>query len=230
MFSGPFDESIIKRGREKKLIEIDIYNIRDWAADKHKTVDDTIYGGGAGMLMKPEPLAASIESIRAKSETFVILTSPRGRLLTNNIAKELSQKTSITIVCGRYEGVDERVRKNCVDDEISIGDFVLSGGELAAMVIVDAVSRFIPGVLGSDESAEDDSFSDSLLEYPQYTRPPVFMGESVPDILLSGNHEKIRKWRRLMSLIETRDKRPDIFNSYKLSKEDIKLLGSFDEK
>ncbi len=200
MFCGPFDESIIKRGRDKQLIEIAIHNIRDWAEDRHQTADDAPYGGGAGMVMKAEPLTACIEAVKSRNPTStVVLTSPQGRRLTHQVASELAQRDGLIIVCGRYEGIDERVREICIEDDISIGDFVLSGGEIAAMTIVDAVSRLIPGVLGSGESAETDSFCDGTLEYPQYTRPREFRGMEVPEVLLSGNHQAIARWRQEQS-------------------------------
>jgi len=229
MFCGPFDESIIKRGRDKQLIEIAIHNIRDWAEDRHQTADDAPYGGGAGMVMKAEPLTACIEAVKSRNpESTVVLTSPQGRRLTHQVATELAQREGLIIVCGRYEGIDERVREFCIEDDISIGDFVLSGGEIAAMTIVDAVSRLIPGVLGSGESAETDSFCDGTLEYPQYTRPPVFRGSAVPDILLSGNHALIRRWRRKESLRKTRVLRPDLLAGITLTPEDRKLLAELD--
>ena len=231
MFSGPFDESIIRRGRDKQLIDIDIHNIRDWAIDRHNTTDDAPYGGGAGMVMKVEPLTACIESVKASHPaSTVVMTSPQGRRLTHRVASELAQREGLIIVCGRYEGIDERVRTLCIEDDLSIGDFVLSGGEIAAMTIVDAVTRLIPGVLGSDESAETDSFCDGLLEYPQYTRPPEFRGVTVPDILLSGNHELIRKWRRRESLRKTRMLRPDLMTGCDLTREDRKLIAELDRE
>lgn len=226
MFSGPFDESIIKRAKVKQLIDISLHCIRDWATDRHHTVDDAPYGGGAGMVMKPEPLAACIEEVKAlQPSSTVVLTSPQGRRLSHNVAAELAGKTGLIIICGRYEGIDERIRSRYADDDISLGDFVLSGGEIAAMAIVDAVSRLLPGVLGSDDSAETDSFSDGLLEYPHYTRPPEFNGLTVPEILLSGNHEMIRKWRRKESLRKTMQLRPDLLSQILLTREDQKLLA-----
>ena len=231
MFAGPFDESIIKRGRDKQLIDIAIHNIRDWATDRHQTTDDAPYGGGAGMVMKVEPLTACIESVKARHPASnVVMTSPQGRRLTHQVASELAQRDGLIIVCGRYEGIDERVRNLCIEDDLSIGDFVLSGGEIAAMTIVDAVTRLVPGVLGSEESAETDSFCDGLLEYPQYTRPPEFRGLTVPEILLSGNHELIRKWRRRESLRKTRLLRPDLMTDRALTKEDRKLLAELDRE
>jgi tRNA (guanine37-N1)-methyltransferase len=225
MFEGPFGESIIRRAVESGLIDIRLHNIRDYAFDKHRTTDDYPYGGGAGMVMKPEPLAACIEEVRAaRPAARVILTTPQGKPFNQPLAEELVREEELLIICGRYEGVDERVRELFVDDEISLGDFVLTGGEIAAMVIVDAVSRLIPGVLGSDESAAGDSFSDGLLEYPQYTRPPEFRGLGVPEVLLSGNHQEIARWRRRLALQRTWQKRPDLLATARLTEEDRKCL------
>lgn len=230
MFSGPFDESIIRRGKDKQLIDITLHNIRDYATDKHQTADDAPYGGGAGMVMKVEPLSSCIETVKAQQpSSTVVMTSPRGRRFTHRIASELASLPGLIIICGRYEGIDERIRDLHVDDDISLGDFVLSGGELAAMTIVDAVTRLIPGVLGSGKSAETDSFCDGLLEYPQYTRPPEFKGLKVPDVLLSGNHEDIRKWRRRESLRTTRTLRQDLLAGIDLTREDHKLLAEMDQ-
>jgi tRNA (guanine37-N1)-methyltransferase len=231
MFAGPFDESIIKRGKDKQLIDIALHNIRDWASDRHQTADDAPYGGGAGMVMKAEPLAACIEAVKAdRPASTVVLTSPQGRRFTHQVAAELARRDGLIIVCGRYEGIDERIRQLCVEDDISVGDYVLSGGEIAAMAIVDAVTRLLPGVLGSDESAETDSFCDGLLEYPQYTRPPEFRGIRVPDVLLSGNHELIRKWRRRESLRKTRLLRPDLLEEIPLTREDRALLAGIERE
>ncbi|KAB0672401.1 tRNA (guanosine(37)-N1)-methyltransferase TrmD [Oryzomonas sagensis] len=231
MFAGPFDESIIRRGKDKQLIEIALHNIRDWATDRHQTADDAPYGGGAGMVMKVEPLAACIEAVKARRPaSTVVMTSPQGRRLTHRVAAELAGSDGLIIVCGRYEGIDERIRQLYVDDDISLGDYVLSGGEIAAMAIVDTVTRLVPGVLGSDESAETDSFCDGLLEYPQYTRPPEFAGIKVPEVLLSGNHELIRKWRRRESLRKTRSLRPDLLEDIALNKEDRALLAEIERE
>lgn len=228
MFRGPFDESIIRRGQDKGLISITLHQIRDYCLDKHRTVDDAPYGGGAGMLMKPEPLAAAITAVKSYNPTaYCVLTTPQGRPLDQHRAQELAAKPGLIIVCGRYEGVDERILQQYVDLELSIGDYVLSGGELAAMVTVDCVTRLIPGVLGSDESATLDSFSDGLLEYPQYTRPPEFEGNKVPDILLSGNHAAIARWRREQSLLRTARKRPDLLTNAALSHKDRALLHDY---
>ena len=231
MFSGPFDESIISRAKDKQLIDISLHNIRDWAADRHQTADDSPYGGGAGMVMKAEPLAAAIRAVEAlNTASTVVMTSPQGRRFTHQVASELAEKDGLIIVCGRYEGIDERIRTLYAEDDISLGDFVLSGGEIAAMAIVDAVTRLIPGVLGSSESAGSDSFGDGLLEYPHYTRPPEFEGIRVPEILLSGNHELIRKWRRRESLRKTRTLRPDLFSLVQLTREDRKMLSELDQE
>jgi tRNA (guanine37-N1)-methyltransferase len=230
MFNGPFGESIIRRAVERGLIDIRLHAIRDYAFDRHKTTDDSPYGGGAGMVMKPEPLAACIEKVTAdRTAARIILTTPQGRPFDQPLAAELAREEELLIICGRYEGVDERVRELFVDDEISLGDFVLTGGEMAAMVIVDAVTRLIPGVLGSDESAAADSFSDGLLEYPQYTRPPEFRGLGVPEILLSGNHLEIARWRRRMALERTRLKRPDLLAAARLSENDRKYLQGLEK-
>jgi tRNA (guanine37-N1)-methyltransferase len=229
MFTGPFDESIIKRAKDKQLIDISLHNIRDWATDRHQTADDAPYGGGVGMVMKAVPLAACIESVKSINPTStVVLTSPHGRKLTHEVAMELALRPGLILVCGRYEGIDERIRSIYAEDDISLGDFVLSGGEIAAMAVVDSVTRLIPGVLGSYESAESDSFGDGLLEYPHYTRPPEFNGLLVPKALLSGNHELIRKWRRKESLRKTRILRPDLLLNVMLSRDDRKMIAEIE--
>jgi len=226
MFDGPLTESILKRACENGLLEVVLHNIRDWALDKHATADDSPYGGGAGRVMKVEPIALAIEAVKLGSpHARVILTTPCGRPFNHQVAEELSREEEVIIICGRYEGVDERVRTLFVDDEISLGDFVLTGGEIAAMVIVDAVARLVPGVLGSGDSALYDSFADGLLEYPQYTRPPEFRGEQVPDVLLSGNHAEIAKWRRKESIRRTLASRPELLDAVEWSKADKKLLA-----
>jgi tRNA (guanine37-N1)-methyltransferase len=227
MFRGPFDESIIRRGQDKGLIQIGLHQIRDYALDRHHTVDDAPYGGGAGMLMKPEPLAACIYAAKAVNpEAPVLLTTPQGKQLSHTLAQELSRQSGLIIICGRYEGIDDRIRQGYVQYELSLGDYVLSGGELAAMVIVDTVTRLIPGVLGSDESALTDSFGNGLLEYPHYTRPPVFDGMSVPDVLLSGNHAEISRWRREQALKRTVEQRPDLLAHVVLTAKDKLFLRS----
>lgn len=221
MFHGPFGYSILARAREQGLIDIHLHNPRDWTTDRHHIVDDYPYGGGVGMVMKPEPLFAAVEAVHEGGP--VILLSPQGRLFTQSVARELSQEARITLICGRYEGIDERIRLRLATDELSIGDYVLTGGELGAMVIVDAVSRLLPGVL-TEGSTEEESHTAGLLEYPHYTRPPEFRGWRVPDVLLSGNHAAIARWRRKQSLRRTRDRRPDLLARYALSDEDQRLL------
>lgn len=228
MFEGPFSESILKRAQERDLLSIALHNIRDATTDKHHIVDDYPYGGGAGMVMKPEPIFTSIEAVYQGGP--IILLTPQGRLFNQQIARELAQEQRISLLCGHYEGIDERVSQHLVTDELSIGDYVLTGGELAAMIIVDAVSRLLPGVL-TDGSTEEESHSNNLLEYPQYTRPPEFRGWRIPDILLSGHHEQIAHWRRKEALRKTRQRRPDLFTKLELSsKQDMKLLKELDEE
>lgn len=225
MFVSPLEESILARAIEKGLIHIRTINLRDFALDKHQVVDDTPYGGGQGMVMKVEPIARAIEWIKSQDPlAWTIYLTPQGKPLNQEILRQLSLRSHLILLCGRYEGVDERVRDLYVDEEISIGDYVLTGGELAALVVVDAVSRLLPGVLGSDRSAKEDSFFDSLLEYPQYTRPSEFRGILVPEVLLSGNHEAISRWRRKEALRRTALRRPDLLSKANLSEEDKKLL------
>jgi len=228
MFQGPFTESILKRAQERGLLELALHNIRDATTDKHHVVDDYPYGGGVGMVMKPEPIFAAVEAVYQGGP--IILMTPQGRLFNQQIARELAQEPRLTLLCGHYEGVDERVCQHLVTDELSIGDYVLTGGELAAMVVVDAVARLIPGVL-SEGSPDEESHSTPLLEYPHYTRPAEFRGWRVPDILLSGHHEQIARWRRKQALKRTRQRRPDLFAQLDLSsKQDQKLLKELDEE
>jgi tRNA (guanine37-N1)-methyltransferase len=226
MFEAVLKESIIGRAVDKKLLELEFHNIRDYSDNKHKKVDDYPYGGGLGMIMQCQPIFAAVEAIREKlgEKPHIILMSPQGRTFDQSKAEELSCYKNITIICGHYEGIDERVTEALVDEEISIGDFVLTGGEIAAMAVVDATCRLVPRVLKEDASYSVESFSQGLLEYPQYTRPPVFMGMPVPEILLSGHHENIEKWRRYQSLKRTYERRPDLLSKAELSQEDIKLL------
>jgi tRNA (guanine37-N1)-methyltransferase len=225
MFASPFEESILGKAIEKGIIQIRTINIRDFALDKHHVVDDAPYGGGQGMVMKAEPIARAIEWVKSQdSSASTIYLTPQGRPFNQEMALRLSSKSHLILLCGRYEGVDERVRELLIDEEISIGDYVLTGGELAAMVVIDAVSRLLSGVLGSDRSAEEDSFFHSLLEYPQYTRPSNFRGSEVPEVLLSGNHSAISLWRRKEALRRTSKKRPDLLDKAQLSGEDKKLL------
>ena len=209
MFVGPLDESIIMRARKAGLLDLKIHQLRDWTQDRHTTVDDRPFGGGPGMLMKPEPLFAAVENLRREG-TKVILLTPSGRKFSQAIARELAGQKDLLFVTGHYEGFDERVRENLADDELSIGDYVLTNGALPAMVIIDAVARLLPGVLGDDESSRDESFSQGLLEYPQYTRPAEFRGMKVPEVLLSGNHAEIEKWRCEQARLRTNAVRPDL--------------------
>ena len=209
MFAGPLDESIVKRARETGLVDLKIHNLRDWTHDRHKTVDDRPFGGGPGMLLKPEPLFEAIESLKRKP-TRVILLSPAGRPFNQAIARELAAQPDLLLITGHYEGFDERVREKFADDELSIGDYVLTNGALPAMVVIDAVVRLLPGALGDDASSHDESFSQGLLEYPQYTRPAEFRGMKVPDVLVSGNHAAIEKWRREQAKARTKKLRPDL--------------------
>jgi tRNA (guanine37-N1)-methyltransferase len=209
MFPGPLDESIIKRACESSRLQLGVHDLRDYTHDRHRTVDDRPFGGGPGMLMKPEPLFEAVEALRGE-KTRVILTSPAGRPFRQQIARELAAEEHLLLACGSYEGFDERVRQGLADDEISIGDYVLTNGALPAMVIIDAVTRLLPGVLGDDESSQDESFSGCLLEYPQYTRPAEFRGMNVPEVLLSGDHAAIEKWRREQATVQTRQRRPDL--------------------
>jgi tRNA (guanine37-N1)-methyltransferase len=226
MFSGPFDESIISRARGKGILDINIINIRDFTYDKHHITDDYPFGGGAGMVMKVEPIYRAWEDIQKKREMSfpTILLSPQGRRLDQDLVKKLSKEKGLILICGHYEGVDERVRKKIITDEISIGDYVLTGGELAAMVLVDSVARMISGVLGDEKSKVEDSFYDGLLEYPQYTRPREFKGMGIPEVLLNGNHARINEWRKKESLKKTLLYRPDLLDKRKISKEEELLL------
>lgn len=240
VFSPYLDTSILKRARERGLIQVNVHNIRDYTHDKHHTTDDTPYGGGGGMVMKPEPVFEAIETIlglnpppstpEPVSNIPIILLTPQGRVFNQTIAKELSQYPKIALLCGRYEGIDERIRESLVSDEISIGDYVLTGGELPALILIDAVSRLLPDVLGDPTGAEDDSHAMGLLEYPHYTRPPEFRGSKVPDVLLSGDHAKIDKWRREQALERTFRQRPDMLEKAELTKEDVKFLDGLKKK
>jgi tRNA (guanine37-N1)-methyltransferase len=209
MFAGPLDESIIMRARKKGLLDLKVHDLRQWTHDRHKTVDDRPFGGGPGMLMKPEPIFEAVESLR-REQTKVILLSPGGRKFDQAIARELARQKDLLLVTGHYEGFDERVRLALAHDELSIGDYVLTNGALPAMVVIDAVTRLLPGVLGDDESSRDESFSDGMLEYPQYTRPAEFRGMKAPDVLVSGNHAEIEKWRREQAKQRTKERRPDL--------------------
>src|SRR5262245_32654107 len=209
MLSGPLDESIVKRARQSGLLDVRIHNLRDYAHDRHKTVDDRPFGGGPGMLLKPEPIFEAVEGL-SNADTRVILLSPAGRLFAQSIARELIRFEHLLLVSGHYEGFDERVREQLADDELSIGDYVLTNGGLPVMVVIDAVTRLLPGVLGDNDSSLEESFSSGLLEYPQYTRPAEFRGLKVPEVLLSGNHAEIAKWRAEQSRQRTKERRPDL--------------------
>jgi tRNA (guanine37-N1)-methyltransferase len=233
------NSSILHRARQRGLIDVRVHNIRDWATDKHHVTDDEPYGGGGGMVMKVEPVFAAVESVlgpfdkpRETSEACcpVILLTPQGRVFNQNIAMELVRHPRLALICGRYEGVDERIREHLVTDEISIGDYVLTGGELPALILIDAISRLIPGVLGDPDGAMDDSHSTGLLEYPHYTRPSEYRGWGVPEILLSGDHAKIEKWRREQSLRRTLKRRLDLLDSAPLSETDRKVLKKIKEE
>lgn len=244
VFPSYLETSIIKRARERDLINVRVHNIRDYTHDKHHMTDDTPYGGGGGMVMKPEPVFEALESVLGRfdyaqrdpshasrlpgpaSNIPIILLTPQGRVFNQSIAQELSQRPHIALICGRYEGIDERIREHLVTDEISIGDYVLTGGELPALILIDAIARLLPDVLGDPTGAQDDSHAMGLLEYPHYTRPPEFRGWKAPDVLLSGDHAKIEKWRREQALLRTLNKRPDMLEKAELSKEDLKFLKS----
>ena len=227
MFQGPFRESIVGRAVESGIVRIRTHNIRDYAHDKHRTTDDYPFGGGGGMVLKPEPLFLGVEGVRMgiadegsairAEDAQVILLSPQGEVLTQGIVEELASHRDIILICGRYEGVDERVRERLVDREISIGDYVLSGGEIPAMVVVDALVRLLPGAVGDAESIEDDSHTSGLIQFPQYTRPAEYRGWQVPPVLLSGNHQEVRKWRRRQSIRRTLQRRPDLLDGADLS-------------
>ena len=230
MFQGPFDQSVIKRAVETGLVQIQIHDIRENTHDSHHTVDDYQYGGGPGMVMKPEPVFEAVEeamegySAEVRADIPIILLSPQGRLLNQTVAEELAGKPAMVLICGHYEGVDERIRENLATDEISIGDYVLTGGELGAMVLVDAVVRLIPGVVGSTESVAGDSITSGLLQHPLYTRPPEYRDLEVPPILVSGNHGEIARWRREQGLLRTLKRRPELLDVYELTREDIEFL------
>ncbi len=231
MFEGPFGHGILQRAQQEGLLSLKLHNIRDYTHDKHHVVDDTPYGGGAGMLLMPEPIFESVEAVKKElaadsdcTAPQIILLSPTGRLLTTEVARQLAKKKNIIFICGHYEGVDQRVSQHLSADELSIGDYVLSGGEIAATVAVNAIARLVPGVLGSAQSPQEESHNDGLLEYPQYTRPADWRGHRVPGVLLSGNHAEIEKWRHRQSLLRTAGRRPDLLEKLPLSQEDRRLL------
>jgi tRNA (guanine37-N1)-methyltransferase len=225
IFRSPLSESLIKKALDKGILQVRIWNLRDFTEDKHRTTDDYPYGGGVGMVMKADPILRALEEIKSKNpEARAVLLSPQGERFHQGLARELSRQKHWILICGRYEGLDERVRLGAVDREISIGDYVLNGGEIPALVFMEVVSRYVPGFLGSEQSVEEESFSDGLLEYPQYTRPPVFRGMEVPEVLLSGNHAEIKRWRRRESLKRTYLRRPDLLERADLSEEDLEYL------
>ena len=225
VFPAYLDSSILQRARQRGLIDIKVHNIRDWALDRHHVTDDLPYGGGGGMVMKVEPVFSAVESVLGKSpDCPVIMLTPQGRVFSQKVADELSGFSHLALICGRYEGIDERIRTHLVSDEISIGDYVLTGGELPALILIDALARLIPGVLGDPDGAADDSHATGLLEYPHYTRPPEFRSWQVPEILLSGDHARIARWRREQSLLRTLQRRPDMLEGADLSKNDQILL------
>jgi tRNA (guanine37-N1)-methyltransferase len=227
VFTPYLDTSILQRARESQLVEVQLHNIRAWTTDRHHVCDDIPYGGGGGMVMKPEPIFTAVESVLGAPPCCpLILLDPQGRVFTQVVAEELAQQSHLGLLCGRYEGIDERVHQHLVTDEISIGDYVLSGGELPALVLIDAITRLIPGALGDPEGAWDDSHATGLLEYPHYTRPPVFRGWGVPEVLLSGDHGRITKWRRQQALLRTRQRRPDLLDKATLSKSDRDFLDN----
>jgi|Deesub1362A_J573_1020465.scaffolds.fasta_scaffold00027_125 tRNA (guanine37-N1)-methyltransferase len=232
IFKAYLNESIMKKALNKEIVKIDIHNLRDFTSDKHKTVDDYPYGGGPGMVMKPEPLSNAIRHIKSDGiDTLTIMLTPQGRLFTQKVAEELSaEKRRLLLICGRYEGIDERIRETLVDDEISIGDYVLTGGELPALVIIDAVVRLLPGAVGDENSLREESFSWGILDYPHYTRPPEWQGLKVPEVLLSGNHKQIALWRRKEALKRTLKRRPDLIEKARLSEEDYKLISEIKEE
>lgn len=231
VFEPYLQASILQKARQNNLIQVEIHNIRDWATDKHHVTDDTPYGGGGGMVMKAPPIFDAVESVLGSHPICpLILMTPQGRPFSSNIARELSELPRIALLCGRYEGVDERIRENLVTDQISIGDYVLTGGELPALILIDAIARFIPGVLGDPTGAEDDSFATGLLEYPHYTKPEDYRGWHVPEVLLSGNHAQINRWRREQSLRRTWLHRPDLLKSFLLTDADHKFLRKLEEE
>ncbi|MBI2882658.1 MAG: tRNA (guanosine(37)-N1)-methyltransferase TrmD [Candidatus Methylomirabilis oxyfera] len=229
-FQGPLSESILKRAQQRGIVQIAVHDLRSYAHDRHAIVDDRPYGGGAGMVLKPEPIFEAVKSLRQGPESYLVLLTPQGRPFKQAIARELIEHQHLLLICGRYEGFDERVRDLLSPDEISIGDYVLTGGELPALVLLDAVIRLLPGALGDEDSARYDSFVDALLDFPQYTRPPSVQGLAVPDVLLSGDHERIRRWRRKEALRRTRVRRPDLLQYASLSEEDLELLGEIEEE
>lgn len=226
IFEHFLEDGVVKRAQERKVVKVNVFYLRNFAEDKHKTVDDYTFGGGVGMILKPEPIFKAVESINREQEkkSYVLLTSPTGELFSQKKARDYSQKQNITIICGKYEGVDSRVREYLVDEEVSIGDYILSSGEVPALTIIDAVVRLLPGALLKEEAVKQESFSSFFLEYPQYTRPRNFRGMKVPEVLLSGNHKEIERWRKYLSLKQTMKMRPDLLDKTKLNREEEEIL------
>ena len=225
MLQSPLEFSLLKKAREKGLIEVGLHNIRDWAEDKHRMTDDAPYGGGCGMVMKVEPVARAVAAVKRPGKaSLVVLMTPQGEIFNQSIAAKFARLDQIILICGRYEGVDERIREHLADREVSLGDYILTGGELSALVVIDATARLIPGVLGNDASASRESFSQGLLEYPQYTRPARYSGWHVPEVLLSGNHAQIERWQRIEALRRTWRRRPELLENMELSGEDKTFL------
>lgn len=231
LFESPLNESLIKKARDRGILEFNIINIRDFAFDQHKTCDDYPFGGGAGMVMKVEPILGAMQHVEQQigGRPYFTLLTPHGRLFSQNVAFGMARRNHVVLICGRYEGVDERI-SSYIDDEVSIGDYVLSGGEAAALVVIDAVARLVPGVIGNEQSSIDESFRESLLEYPQYTRPQCFNDLEVPPVLLSGNHEEIRRWRRKESIRRTILRRPDLMDRFTANQEDRRFLREIMEE
>lgn len=231
MFEGPFQESILDRARQEGLLNVRLHNLRDYTLNKHGKVDDTPFGGGAGLVMNIEPIDRALQAIKQdRPQAYTVLLAPSGKRFDQGKAKELAEKSQIILVCGRYEGVDERVTENLVDEQLSIGDFVLSGGEIAAMVLVDAVTRLVPGVVGDPASLEEESFENGLLEYPQYTRPRDYKGSEVPEVLVSGDHKKIKEWQRKAALKKTARNRPDLIEQLNLTAEERAMLDETNDE
>ncbi len=225
IFTPALQTGILKRVQENDKLNVNVYNLRDWSTDKHKTVDDYPYGGGAGMILKPEPIFAAIEALNTESDAQILFLTPQGTPLTQPLVEALSLESHIIILCGRYKGIDERVRKKLVTMEVSIGDFVISGGEIAALVLIDAIGRVLPGALGDYESAHEDSFSRDLLDHPHYTRPVEFDGMRVPDVLLTGHHKNIQEWRLAEAIKRTAQRRPDLLEKSDLTDEELAAIG-----
>jgi tRNA (guanine37-N1)-methyltransferase len=231
LFASPFEESIIRRARDRGLLDLRVHDLRGWTTDRHRVTDDAPFGGGAGMVMKPEPIFGAVENVRSDNERArVLLMTPQGRLFNHSLALALSREEHLILICGRYEGVDERVRDHLATEELSIGDYVLTGGELPALVMLDAVARLIPGAVGDEQSVEWDSFTRGLLDYPHYTRPADFRGFTVPDVLLSGHHEQVRRWRKRQAVARTLARRPELLAAAELDDEERAIVRELSER